>query len=57
MFKNLLEKLIKKRNFVIQGVVKESANEVNKIKRDKAIKEKELLEEILWKYLHQTLSK
>lgn len=57
LFKNLLEKLIKKRNFVIQGVVKESANEVNKIKRDKAIKEKELLEEILWKYLHQTLSK
>lgn len=49
LFPSFLEGLIRKRDFTIQGVAKDTDNPVNKEKRRRAVEEKQELEELLWK--------
>lgn len=46
LFKHHLGKLIKKRNLMIQNIAAQSVNEINQVKRYKAVQEKKILEEI-----------
>lgn len=47
LFPSHVQKLIKKRNFLIQGVAEDTTNERNRKKREQAVKELQVLEALL----------
>lgn len=54
LFPEFLGKLIRKREWTIQGVAEDTENAVNAEKRRRAVKEKAELEALLWKYTQET---
>ncbi len=54
LFPEFLRALIRKKDFTIRGVAEDTANAVNRAKREKALKEKKELEALLWKFGQKT---